>query len=63
MCTNFFFSLSLLCFLHSARKSLSPVLDSNGSLVVKRRSAEELEKELRGGDTMREHSLHLSEGQ
>lgn len=45
-----------------ARKSLSPVLDSNGSLVVKRRSAEELEKELRGGDAMREHGLHLSEG-
>lgn len=41
---------------------MSPVLDSNGSLVVKRRSAEELEKELRGGDGLREHSLHLSEG-
>lgn len=42
---------------------MSPVLDSNGSLVVKRRSADELEKELRGGDAMTELSLHLSEGQ
>lgn len=58
-------SLSLIVYVSpcSARKSLSPVLDSNGSLVVKRRSAEELEKELRGGDAMREHGLHLSEGQ
>lgn len=62
MCTLFFF-LPVCFLLCSARKSLSPVLDSNGSLVVKRRSAEELEKELRGGDAMREHGLHLSEGQ
>lgn len=41
-----------------ARKSLSPVLDSSGSLVVKRRSPEEMEKELRGAEAAAELSLH-----
>ncbi|XP_030293799.1 E3 ubiquitin-protein ligase TRIM37 isoform X2 [Sparus aurata] len=46
-----------------ARKSLSPVLDSSGSLVVKRRSPEEMEKDLRGADVVSEISLpHLKEG-
>ncbi|XP_019941602.1 E3 ubiquitin-protein ligase TRIM37 isoform X3 [Paralichthys olivaceus] len=45
-----------------ARKSLSPVLDSSGSLVVKRRSPEELEKELRGAEAATEHSLPPKEG-
>ncbi|XP_045896962.1 E3 ubiquitin-protein ligase TRIM37 isoform X2 [Micropterus dolomieu] len=45
-----------------ARKSLSPVLDSSGSMVVKRRSPEELEKDLRGADLAIELSLHLKEG-
>ncbi|KAK5858311.1 hypothetical protein PBY51_002459 [Eleginops maclovinus] len=45
-----------------ARKSLSPVLDSSGSPVVKRRSSEELEKELRGADVASELSLHPKEG-
>lgn len=45
----------------SARKSLSPVLDSSGSVVVKRRSPEEMEKELRG-EVATELSLPLKEG-
>ncbi|KAM8742736.1 E3 ubiquitin-protein ligase TRIM37 isoform 2-T2 [Acanthopagrus schlegelii] len=46
-----------------ARKSLSPVLDSSGSLVMKRRSPEEMEKDLRGADVVSEISLpHLKEG-
>ncbi|XP_070839438.1 E3 ubiquitin-protein ligase TRIM37 [Chaetodon trifascialis] len=45
-----------------ARKSLSPVLDSSVSLVMKRRSPEEMEKDLRGADVTSELSLHLKEG-
>ncbi|XP_032390562.1 E3 ubiquitin-protein ligase TRIM37 isoform X1 [Etheostoma spectabile] len=45
-----------------ARKSLSPVLDSSSSLVVKRRSPEAIEKDLRGGDVATELSLHLKDG-
>ncbi|KAM6910996.1 E3 ubiquitin-protein ligase TRIM37 [Lycodopsis pacificus] len=46
-----------------ARKSLSPVLDSSSSsLVMKRRSPEELEKDLRGPDVSTELSLHLKDG-
>lgn len=45
----------------SARKSLSPVLDSSGSVVMKRRNPEEMEKELRGEVTP-ELSLPLKEG-
>ncbi|XP_029303576.1 LOW QUALITY PROTEIN: E3 ubiquitin-protein ligase TRIM37-like [Cottoperca gobio] len=44
-----------------ARKSLSPVLDSSSSLVMKT-SPEEMEKELRGADVATELSLHLKEG-
>ncbi|CAN9501172.1 unnamed protein product [Ophioblennius macclurei] len=44
-----------------ARKSLSPVLDSSGSLVVKRRSPEELEKELRGAESIGELGLSPKE--
>lgn len=51
------FSQAFLC---SARKSLSPVLDSSGSVVMKRRSPEEMEKELREVTT--ELSLPLKEG-
>ena len=49
-------------FLCAARKSLSPVLDSSGSLVVKRRSPEEMEKDLRGAEAATELSLHPKEG-
>lgn len=49
-------------FLRSGRKSLSPVMDSSGSLVMKRRSPEEMEKDLRGADVSTELSLHLKEG-
>ncbi|XP_075957966.1 E3 ubiquitin-protein ligase TRIM37 isoform X2 [Anarhichas minor] len=46
-----------------ARKSLSPVLDSSSSsLVMKRRSPEEVEKDLRGPDVSTELSLHLKDG-
>lgn len=45
-----------------ARKSLSPVLDSSGSLVLKRRSPEEMEKDLRGADVGTELGIHLKEG-
>ncbi|KAM9348205.1 E3 ubiquitin-protein ligase TRIM37 [Symphorus nematophorus] len=45
-----------------ARKSLSPVLDSSGSLVMKRRSPEEMDKDLRGADVASELSLHLKDG-
>ncbi|XP_068591075.1 E3 ubiquitin-protein ligase TRIM37 isoform X2 [Cebidichthys violaceus] len=46
-----------------ARKSLSPVLDSSSSsLVMKRRSPEELEKDLRGPDASTELGLHLKDG-
>ncbi|XP_074467869.1 E3 ubiquitin-protein ligase TRIM37 isoform X2 [Sebastes fasciatus] len=46
-----------------ARKSLSPVLDSSSSsLVVKRRSPDEMEKDLRGADVASELSLHLKDG-
>ncbi|XP_033996434.1 E3 ubiquitin-protein ligase TRIM37 isoform X1 [Trematomus bernacchii] len=44
------------------RKSLSPVLESSSSLVIKRRSPEEMEKELRGADVASELSLHPKEG-
>lgn len=50
-----------VCFLSAARKSLSPVLDGSDAVVVKRRSAEELDKELRGGDAAVEPSLHPKE--
>ncbi|CAK6973155.1 E3 ubiquitin-protein ligase TRIM37 [Scomber scombrus] len=43
-----------------ARKS--PVLDSSSSQVVKRRSPEEMEKDLRGAEAAAEHSLHPKEG-
>lgn len=46
-------------FLCSARKSLSPVLDSSASVVKKRRNPEELEKDLRGDVTT---ELGLKEG-
>ncbi|XP_023284848.1 E3 ubiquitin-protein ligase TRIM37-like isoform X2 [Seriola lalandi dorsalis] len=45
-----------------ARKSLSPVLDSSGSLVVKRRSPEEMEKDLRGAEAASELSMHPKDG-
>ncbi|XP_076017451.1 E3 ubiquitin-protein ligase TRIM37 isoform X2 [Genypterus blacodes] len=44
-----------------SRKSLSPVLDGSDTVVVKRRSGEEMDKELRGGDTAVELSLHSKE--
>ncbi|XP_021163711.2 E3 ubiquitin-protein ligase TRIM37 isoform X1 [Fundulus heteroclitus] len=48
------------------RKSLSPVLDSSssggGSLLVKRRSPEEMEKDLRGAEAAAELSLHPKDG-
>ncbi|KAF7206091.1 E3 ubiquitin-protein ligase TRIM37 [Nothobranchius furzeri] len=47
---------------HHARKSLSPVLDSSSSLVVKRMSPDVLEKDLRGGDSAAELSLHPKDG-
>uniref|UniRef100_A0A8C2ZQZ8 Tripartite motif containing 37 n=1 Tax=Cyclopterus lumpus TaxID=8103 RepID=A0A8C2ZQZ8_CYCLU len=43
----------------AVEKSLSPVLDSSSSLVMKRRSPEE--KDLRGADVATELSLHLKE--
>ncbi|KAF3706574.1 E3 ubiquitin-protein ligase TRIM37 [Channa argus] len=43
------------------RKSLSPVLDSCSSMIVKRRSPEEIEKDLRGADVATELSLHPKE--
>ncbi|KAM7374699.1 hypothetical protein PAMP_007343 [Pampus punctatissimus] len=46
---------------NNARKSLSPVLDSSSSLVVKRRSQEEMEKDLRGAEAATELSLHPKE--
>ncbi|MEQ2184907.1 hypothetical protein GOODEAATRI_012741, partial [Goodea atripinnis] len=50
-------------FLFAARKSLSPVLDSSGSsLLVKRRSPEEMEKDLRGAEAAAELSLHPKDG-
>ncbi|XP_004076873.1 E3 ubiquitin-protein ligase TRIM37 isoform X1 [Oryzias latipes] len=42
---------------HSARKSLSPVLDSS-SVVVKRRSPEEMDTELRAAEPAAELTLH-----
>ncbi|KAM3868967.1 E3 ubiquitin-protein ligase TRIM37 [Diretmus argenteus] len=45
-----------------AKKSLSPVLDGSSTLVVRRRSPEELDKELRGGEAAMELSLHPREG-
>uniref|UniRef100_A0A8C8E2C3 Tripartite motif containing 37 n=1 Tax=Oryzias sinensis TaxID=183150 RepID=A0A8C8E2C3_9TELE len=44
-------------FLYSARKSLSPVLDSS-SVVVKRRSPEEMDTELRAAEPAAELTLH-----
>ncbi|AWP00068.1 putative E3 ubiquitin-protein ligase TRIM37 [Scophthalmus maximus] len=44
-----------------ARKSLSPVLESSSSLLVKRRSPEEMEKELRGAEAAMELGLHPNE--
>ncbi|XP_040038067.2 E3 ubiquitin-protein ligase TRIM37 isoform X1 [Gasterosteus aculeatus] len=45
------------------RRSLSPVLETSSSLVMKRRSPEEMmEKDLRGPDVSTELSLHLKEG-
>lgn len=46
----------------AARKSLSPVLDSSSSMVVKRRSPEEMEKELMGAEAAAELSLHPKDG-
>ncbi|XP_069565696.1 E3 ubiquitin-protein ligase TRIM37 isoform X1 [Brachyistius frenatus] len=40
-----------------ARKSLSPVLDSSGSLLMKRRSPEDMDKDLRGAEAA-ELGLH-----
>ncbi|KAF7646366.1 hypothetical protein LDENG_00188750 [Lucifuga dentata] len=45
-----------------ARKCVSPVLDSSSTLVVKRRSPEETDKEMRGGDAAMELSLHPKGG-
>ncbi|KAM8899814.1 E3 ubiquitin-protein ligase TRIM37 isoform 2-T2 [Spinachia spinachia] len=45
-----------------ARRSLSPVLDSSSSLVMKRRSPENMEKDVRGPDASTELSLQLKEG-
>ncbi|KAM6907357.1 E3 ubiquitin-protein ligase TRIM37 isoform 1-T1 [Xenentodon cancila] len=45
-----------------ARKSLSPVLDSSCSMVVKRRSPEEMEKDLRGTEAATELNLHPKDG-
>lgn len=50
-----------LFFLRAARKSLSPVLESSSSLLVKRRSPEEMEKELRGAEAAMELGLHPNE--
>ncbi|XP_014876076.1 E3 ubiquitin-protein ligase TRIM37-like [Poecilia latipinna] len=45
------------------RKSLSPVLDSSGeSLLVKRRSSEDLKDDLRGAESAAELSLHPTDG-
>lgn len=44
-------------FLYAARKSLSPVLDSS-SVVVKRRSPEEMDTELRAAEPAAELTLH-----
>ncbi|XP_008426884.1 E3 ubiquitin-protein ligase TRIM37 isoform X2 [Poecilia reticulata] len=45
------------------RKSLSPVLDSNGgSLLVKRLSFEDLKDDLRGAESAAELSLHPTDG-
>ncbi|KAG7515275.1 E3 ubiquitin-protein ligase TRIM37 [Solea senegalensis] len=41
-----------------ARKSLSPVLDGSSSVVMKRRSPEQMEKELRGAEGATELGLH-----
>lgn len=54
----FFFFFFSFC---AARKSLSPVLDGS-SLVMKRRSPDEMEKDLRGADFASELSLHPKEG-
>ncbi|XP_024862518.1 E3 ubiquitin-protein ligase TRIM37 isoform X2 [Kryptolebias marmoratus] len=45
-----------------ARKSLSPVLDGSSSLLVKRRSPEELEKDPRGAGGAAELSPHPKDG-
>ncbi|XP_071403206.1 E3 ubiquitin-protein ligase TRIM37 [Centroberyx affinis] len=45
-----------------AKKSLSPVLDGSSTLVVRRRSPEEMDKELRGGEAAMELSLRPREG-
>ncbi|XP_072230838.1 E3 ubiquitin-protein ligase TRIM37 [Leuresthes tenuis] len=45
-----------------ARKSLSPVLDCGSSLVVKNRSPEEMEEDLRGAEAAAELSLHPKDG-
>lgn len=52
----------MFVFVRSVRKSLSPVLDSGGSGVMKRRTPEEMDKDLRGADASAELSLHLKEG-
>ncbi|XP_037323956.2 E3 ubiquitin-protein ligase TRIM37 isoform X1 [Pungitius pungitius] len=45
-----------------ARRSLSPVLDSSSSLVMKRSPEDMMEKDLRGPEVSSELSLHLKEG-
>ncbi|XP_028277338.1 E3 ubiquitin-protein ligase TRIM37 isoform X2 [Parambassis ranga] len=45
-----------------ARKSLSPVLDSSSSMVVKRRSPDEMNKDLREAEAVAELSLHPKDG-
>uniref|UniRef100_A0A665XCD8 Tripartite motif containing 37 n=1 Tax=Echeneis naucrates TaxID=173247 RepID=A0A665XCD8_ECHNA len=44
------------------RKSLSPVLDSSSSLVVKKRSPEDMVKDLRGAEAAPELTLHPADG-
>ncbi|KAM9332522.1 E3 ubiquitin-protein ligase TRIM37 isoform 2-T2 [Pholidichthys leucotaenia] len=45
-----------------ARKSLSPVLDTSSSLVVKGRSPDEMDKDLRGAEAAAELSLNPKDG-
>lgn len=49
-----------LFFLWIARKSLSPVLDSSDSVVMKR-NPEEMDKELSGAESSTELSHHSKE--
>uniref|UniRef100_A0A8C5GRY0 Tripartite motif containing 37 n=1 Tax=Gouania willdenowi TaxID=441366 RepID=A0A8C5GRY0_GOUWI len=61
-CTSLTYNFTFFFNLDSARKSLSPILDSSASMVVKRRSPEEMETELRGVDPAAELSLCPKEG-